>query len=58
MEAIAGGAQGRRCRKADDGRGDAAAFAVYPAAVVGFQVQGGSTNRNKKHRRQTNTASV
>lgn len=49
VEAVAAGAQGRRCREADDGRGDAAAFAVYPAAVVGFQVQAGSAERDKKH---------
>lgn len=43
------GAQGRRRREADDGRGDAAAFAVYPAAVVGFQVQAGAAAGDKTH---------
>lgn len=53
VEAVAVRAQSRGCREADDGRGDAATFAVYPAAVVGFQVQVGSTERHKNRHRET-----
>lgn len=58
VEAVAAGAQGRRRREADDGRGDSAAFAVYPAAVVGFQVQAGSAKRDKMHVQAENTSLV
>lgn len=56
VEAVAPGAQGRWRREADDGRGDAAAFAVYPAAVVGLQVEAGSAARDREqlHVRTTN----
>lgn len=39
MEAVAIRGQSRGRREADDRRGDSAAFAVDPAAVIGFQVE-------------------
>lgn len=53
VEAVAVGAQSRGRREADDRCGDAAAFAVYPAAVVGFQVQVGSTEWDKNRHGET-----
>lgn len=39
--------QSRGCREADDRRGDAAAFAVDPAALIGFEVEvGAAVNYN------------
>lgn len=43
VEAITIRAQSRGRWEADNGCGDAAAFAVDPAAVVGFQVEIGTT---------------
>lgn len=34
--------QSRGCREADDGCSDAAAFAVDPAALIGFEVEVGA----------------
>lgn len=49
VEAIAIRAQSRGRRETDNRRGDAAAFAVDPAAVVGFQVEVGTTTETKTY---------
>lgn len=49
VEAIAIRAQSRGRRETDNRRGDAAAFAVDPAAVVGFQVEVGTTRETKTY---------
>lgn len=40
------------CREADDRRGDTAAFAVDPAAVIQLKVQVGTTGQTKAQRKR------
>lgn len=47
MEAVPIGAQIRWCWEADDRRGDPAAFAVDPAAVIQLKAQVGTTRQTK-----------
>lgn len=50
VEAIAIRGQSRGCWEADDCCGDPAAFAVDPAAVIGFQVEVGTTRERNIER--------
>lgn len=54
VEAIAIRGQSRGCWEADDCCGDPAAFAVDPAAVIGFQVEVGTTR--ERHRETINNS--
>lgn len=53
VEAIPIRGQSRGRREADDGCREPAAFAVDPAAVIGFQVEVRTTGERKERERET-----